>query len=121
MIEHLLAADREAEATAAAPTTIDPIQQTTAEGLKDALRRQSVDREMTKNCLRFLGQPMGRSLHVKLRRVHESWADARDAQALLTALSLMAERFGKDRAGRDAASPLRREDLRLICFDFVTG
>lgn len=121
VIEHLLAADREAEARAAAPTTVDPIQQTIAEELKDALRRQSVDREMTKNCLRFLGQPMGRSLHVKLRRVHESWADGRDDQALLSALSLMAERFGKDRAGRDAASPLRREDLRLICFELVTG
>jgi len=32
-----------------------------------------------------------------------------------------AERFGKDRVGRDAASPLRREDLRLICFELVTG
>ena len=67
------------------------------------------------------GQPMGRSLHLKLKKAHESWADGRDDQALLTAVSLLAEQFGKDRSPRDAASPLRREDLQLICFELVTG
>ncbi len=121
VIEHLLASQREVEARAAAPTTVDPIQQTVAEELKDALRRQTVDRELAKSCLRFLGQPMGRSLHLKLKKAHESWADGRDDQALLTAVSLLAEQFGKDRSPRDAASPLRREDLQLICFELVTG
>ena len=32
-----------------------------------------------------------------------------------------AEQFGKDRSQRDAAVPLRRDDLQLICFEFVTG
>ena len=59
MIEHILASQREVEAKAAAPTTVDPIQQTMAEELKDALRRQTVDREAAKTCIRFLGQPMG--------------------------------------------------------------
>jgi len=59
VIQHILSAEREVEAKAAAPTTVDPIQQTITEELKDALRRQTVDRELAKTCIRFLGQPMG--------------------------------------------------------------
>lgn len=121
VVARLLASEREVEARAAAPTTVDPIQQTVAEELKDALRRQTVDREPTKNCLRFLGQPMGRSLHLKLKKTHEWWADSRDDQALLTADSILADQFGRDRSPRNVVSSLRREDLQLICFEFVTG
>ncbi len=121
VIAQLLASEREVEARAAAPTTVDAIQQTVAEELKDALRRQTVDRELTKNCLRFLGQPMGRSLHVKLKKTHEAWAEGRDDQTLLTAVSILADQFGKGPSRQKVAASLCREDLQLICFDFVTG
>ena len=67
VIEHILAADREAEAKAAAPIAVDPIQQTVSEEIKDAIRRRTVDREKAKTCISFLGQPMGRALHAKLK------------------------------------------------------
>ena len=41
VIEQILAAEREAEAKAAAPTAVDPIQQTVTEELKNALRRRA--------------------------------------------------------------------------------
>ena len=72
VIEHILAAEREAEAKAAAPTAVDPIQQTVTEEIKDAIRRRTVDREKAKTCIGFLGQPMGRALHVKLREAFEA-------------------------------------------------
>src|SRR5439155_8537178 len=73
VIEHILAADREAEAKAAAPTAVDPIQQTVSEEIKDAIRRRSVDREKAKSCISFLSHPIGRTLHVKLKIARESW------------------------------------------------
>jgi hypothetical protein len=121
VLEHVFASHREVQAKAAAPATVDPIQQTVAEELKDALRRQTVDRERTKNSLRFLGQPMGRSIHVKLRKAYESWSDGRDDQQLLAVVSTLAEEFAKDRPPPDSARVTRREDLQLICFEYLTG
>lgn len=121
VIAHILASEREVEAKAAAASTVDPIQQSVAEELKDALRRQTVDRELAKNRIRFLGQPMGRSLHAKLKRAYETFTEARDDDALLTAVSLLAEEFGKERPSAGTASAIRREDLELICFEYVTG
>jgi hypothetical protein len=118
---HILASEREVEAKAAAPTTVDPIQQTVAEELKDALRRQTVDRELAKNCIRFLGQPMGRSLHAKLKRAYEAFAQSRGDDALLTAVSVLADEFGKDRPTMVHPITLLRENLELICFEYVTG
>lgn len=121
VIDHILASEREVEAKSAAPTTVDPIQQTVAEELKDALRRQTVDRELAKNCIRFLGQPMGRSLHAKLKRAYEAFTQSRDDDAMLAAVAVLADEFGKDRPSTGASAVMRREDLELICFEYVTG
>jgi superfamily II DNA or RNA helicase len=120
VIEDILSTEREAEARAAAPTTVDPIQQTVTEELKDAIRRRTADRDLAKRCLTFLGQPMGRALHVKLRSAYESWSDARDDNALLAAVALLADQFGKERPMPSGARRLQREDLELICFDHVS-
>jgi hypothetical protein len=121
VVQHIMASEREVEARAAAPITVDPIQQTMAEELKDALRRQTVDRDLAKTCIRFLSQPMGRSLHVKLRRAHQSWPESRDDNALLTAVGILAEEFGKDQPVVEGSGSARREDLELICFEYVSG
>ena len=121
VIEHILAANREAEAKAAAPTTVDSIQQTVAEELKDSIRRRTVDRELAKVCLGFLGQPMGRSLHLKLHEASESWTESKDDTVLLSTIAGLAERFGKGRTPTIDMKRLRREDLELICFERVTG
>ena len=71
VIENILNAEQEAEAKAAAPTAVDPIQQTVTEELKNSLRRRTIDREQAKACIAFLGQAMGRSLHVKLKEAYE--------------------------------------------------
>jgi superfamily II DNA or RNA helicase/HKD family nuclease len=120
VIEHILAADREAEAKAAAPIAVDPIQQTVSEEIKDAIRR-TVDRDQAKACLNFLGQPMGRALHVKLRAAQETWKESRDDAALVEEVVLLAERFGKQRAAEGAVKRLSREDLELICFEHVSA
>jgi superfamily II DNA or RNA helicase len=121
VIEHILAADREAEAKAAAPTAVDPIQQTVSEEIKDAIRRRSVDREKAKACISFLGQPMGRALHAKLKATQESWKESGDDAALVDEVVILAEQFGKQQAGNGTVKRLCREDLELICFEYVSG
>jgi superfamily II DNA or RNA helicase len=121
VIEHILAADRKAEAKAAAPTAVDPIQQTVSEEIKDAIRRRSVDREKAKTCITFLGQPMGRALHAKLKTAHEGWKASRDDATLVEEVLTLSEQFGKQRTDDAPLKRLRREDLELICFEYVTG
>lgn len=121
VIEHIVSADREAEARAAAPPTIDPIQQIVSEDLKDALRRQSVDRNIAKETIRFLSQPMGRAVHKKLKDAHQEWTASCDDSGLLDAVSALAAEFSKERPFTDVKGTLRREELTLICFEYVTG
>ncbi len=121
VIEHILDADREAEARAAAPTTVDPIQQSVGEEIKDALRRRTVDRERAKACISFLGQPMGRALHARLKTVQEEWKASGADATLVEKVALLAEQFGKQRATDGAVRRLRREDLELICFEYVSA
>jgi len=119
--QHILAADLEAEARAAVPTAVDPIQQTVSEEIKDAIRRRTVDRDSAKNCIVFLGQPMGRALHVKLKAAHEAWKDSRKDAELVQEVLTLAEQFGKQKPADTSVRRLRREDLELICFEYVSG
>jgi superfamily II DNA or RNA helicase len=126
VIEQILSAEREVEAKATSPPTVDPIQQVVSEELKDALRRQSVDRAVAKTCIQFLGQPMGRSLHKKLKDAHDGWAASHDDVALLDAVAVLAAEFSKERPRSQAPAwergpGMRREDLSLVCFEYVTG
>ena len=121
VIEHILAADREAEAKAAAPIAVDPIQQTVSEEIKDAIRRRSVDREQAKTCVNFLGQPMGRALHAKLKAAFDGWKTSGDDASLVDGVAALAEQFGKQKPAELSMKRLSREDLELICFEYVSA
>ena len=43
--------------------------------------------------MNFLGQPMGRSLHGKLRGVQEGWKDSGDDASLVEEVSVLAKQF----------------------------
>jgi superfamily II DNA or RNA helicase len=121
VIDQILSADREVEAKAVAANVVDPIQQTVTEEIKDAIRRNSVDRNVAKRCISFLGQPMGASLHKKLRAANEAWKQARDDAALLRELAALADEFSKVRPPAENGKTLGPSDLELICFEYVTA
>jgi len=121
VIDHILRAERETEAKAAAPKTVDPAQQAVAEELKNALRRATVEREATKAAIRYLGQPMGRFAIKRLKAAHAEWASGRNDAALIAAVRSLAADFGKAAIYEYDAPTLSREDLRLICFEYVSG
>src|SRR5207237_1383554 len=123
VIEHILAAEREAEAKAAAPTAVDPIQQTVTETLKDAIRRRSVEREAAKVCIGFLSQAMGKALPARLRSAYDALCDVKGSSPFVVGgllgwrrrfvllgifrplgepLHAHPERFGQPQEGRQA-------------------
>lgn len=121
VIDHILSAERAADAKAAAPPTVDPIQQVLTEQLKDSLRRQTVDRDVAKNAIRFLRQPMGRSLHQKLKDLHQGWQSSRSDVELVDSVCALAAEFSKERSSPGSTGDLKREDLKLICFEYITS
>jgi hypothetical protein len=121
VIDQILGAELEAEAKAAAPTAVDPIQQAVTEELKNSLRRRSIDREQAKLCIAFLGQPMGRALHVRLREIYGEWAASCDDVGLLSAICVLADRFAKDRYPAASFKRFAREDLDLICYEYLSA
>jgi SNF2 family DNA or RNA helicase len=121
VIDRILSADREVEAKAVAANAVDPIQQSVTEEIKDAIRRNAVDRSVAKRCIGFLGQPMGASLHKKLRAANEAWKQARDDAALLQEVAALADEFSKVRPTAENGKILRPTDLELICFEYVTA
>jgi hypothetical protein len=85
------------------------------------LRRGKVDREAAKQCITFLGQAMGISLHKRLRQVNDQWNQSRDDAALIGDVAILAEEFSKGRPQLAQPRDVRREDLELICCDYVTA
>jgi hypothetical protein len=92
-----------------------------SEEIKDAIRRRTVDREKAKICINFLGQAMGRALHVKLKAAQEAWKTSGHDTTLVAEVVVLAEQFGKQRATDRIIKRLCREDLELICFEHVSG
>jgi tetratricopeptide (TPR) repeat protein len=69
----------------------------------------------------FLGQPMGKALHIKLRSAYEAWSESRDDKTLVSEVASLAERFGKEKPVQPQASRLGKENLELICFEYVSS
>src|SRR5205807_1050358 len=93
---------------------------TLSEEIEDAIRRRTVDREMAKACITFLGQPMGRALHTKLKAVHEAWKEPKDDSTLVEEVASLSEHFGKQKHEDGTVKRLSREDLEFICFEYVS-
>lgn len=121
VIQHILAGDREAAAKAAAPTTVDPIQQVVSEQLKDFVRKQSVDRDLAKAGIRFLNQPMGKSIHAKLKAAYERWRAALEDQSLCEELKGLSDEFTRESRVGLESKKLARESLKLVCFEMLTA
>jgi hypothetical protein len=70
--------------------------------------------------IRFLAKPAQSVLVKELRAAYRRFQQNGKVNELIAAAGALAERYGgseprRDRIGR----PLRREDLRLICFDHL--
>jgi hypothetical protein len=86
------------------------------EEIKDAIRRRTVDREKAKVGISFLGQPMGRALHAKLKTANESWKNSRDDTTLVAEVVTLSEQLGKQGPGDSLPKRLNRQDLDLLSF-----
>lgn len=124
VIEDILQSEEEKRALEMAPRSVDPIQQTVATALQSYLNHPDVNRSEAIEVIRFLNQPMLAVQVRKLRQIHREFQNKSDVKFLLSALEELRKASGSEPVTKQPAEKskqLRREDLRLICFDVLTS
>jgi superfamily II DNA or RNA helicase len=118
-IQSIVHSSEQQAAAQTAPRALDPIQQTVATILQQALNRPDVDRTDAVESIRFLSRP---AMRVHIRRLRDSvkrYRADQDVGALLESLRSIRATAGTGDIQVANLSRVQREDLRLICFDFV--
>jgi hypothetical protein len=121
VIEDILKSHEKQQALQAAPKTVDPLQQTVATVVQGYLNHPDVKRGEAIEAIRFLSQPMP-SVQVKeLRRHYQRYQADNLFGPLLDGVLGMRHRYGvgEPRAKESPRFELKRENLRLICFDHL--
>jgi len=121
VIEDILQSEEERRALEVAPRSVDPIQQTVATALQSYLNHPDVDRHQAIEAIRFLNQPMLAVQVRKLRQTYRDFQSKGDIKLLLAAVEELRKNVGGEESRKEgsATKSLKREDLRLICFDLL--
>jgi len=126
VIEDILKSVQAQRAMEVAPRSTDPIQQTVATLLQSYLNHPDVNRRTAIELIRTLNQPMFNVQLSALRKAYKAFQGHKGVKHLLSDLAEL--QAATDNANGTPASStgltapnLTRDDLRLICFDVVSG
>ena len=123
-VEDILRSFQQQKALEQAPRTVEPIQQTVATTLQGYINHPDIDRQQIIQAIKLLNEPMLRVRIKQLREAYNEFQNAEDVNEFLNVIGEVIGDSGPDPTteGPDArVRSLKREDLRLICFDLVSG
>ncbi len=95
------------------------VQQAVITALRGYLNSPGVQRSDVREVMKLLNQPMIHSNVRKLRQGYEELQKNRDVGKLLTALKELEGTSSTVDSGQSSIAGLTKEDLHLVCFDFV--
>lgn len=124
VIADILRSSAERQAMEVVPRTIDSVQQTVATAIQGYLNHPEIDRGEAIELIRFLNQPMLGVQIKELRAALRAFKAAGQVKELMeTVRKLRSAIMEPTEPTYDVGSrrALQREDLRLICFEFVNG
>ncbi len=123
IIEHILKTYHEKVALESVPKVIDPIQQTLATTIQNYLNHPDVDRKEALEIIKYLNQPMPGTQVKELRKIYKEFQEKAVPKALVEKVTAMREKYGTLSAEISSTERfnLKREDLNLICFDYLCG
>src|SRR2546421_1484320 len=106
-----------------APKLLDPIQQTIATTLRGYINSPAVSRKEVIAAIQRLNEPQPGVYIRALRKAYEAFTANSQIDELLTAVkSISSSTATPDAAASPESksrSPVKREDLKLICFDYI--
>ena len=108
-----------------APRTLDPIQQTIATTIQSYINHPDIDRGGAIAAIKFLNEPRLAIQIKELREIYKAFTKDGQAKQLIDKISHMIKKTGVNEKrettlATSSRSNLQREDLHLICFDFVS-
>ncbi len=119
VIESILQASVEQVAVEEAPPVLDPIQQTIATTLRSYINNPAVSRKEIITAIQKLAEPQP-GVHIKaLRKAYETFTQDGKFDELLAAVKALGTTVSGADAGGENKALVKREDLRLICFDYI--
>jgi hypothetical protein len=122
VIADIVRSSEEQVAIEAAPKSVDPVQSKIKIILSDAMNNPNFDRSEMIKLRRFIDQPMP-NVHIRtLRDAYRQYSAGGQIGALIEVVKSVKGKTGElsplpSASGSSAA--IRREDLYLICFDYV--
>ena len=120
VIADILASVQEQQAMEAAPKVLDPLQQTVITLLRSYLNSPAVKRADVREAMQRLRQPMTHTAVRELRVAYERFQEDLEIQALVAFIHKPAHSDAGSTKGTDEpVVRLSREDLHLVCFDYV--
>jgi len=120
VLDDILRSVQEQEAVEAAPKIVDPIQQAVITVLRGYLSSPVIKRQDIKDAMQRLSQPMTHTSVKSLRKYYEEFLRRKEIQVLVKDIQeLQGQSSAPDRLLESGGALLRREDLHLICFDFI--
>jgi hypothetical protein len=122
VIENILRSEEEKKAIESAPKIVDPSQQLVATILQEYLNHPEMNRSELVGLIGFLSQPFPRIYGKKLREIYKEFSEERDIGKLVDGVKKLKTESGKEErtAPQKDSQHLRREDLHLICFDYLS-
>lgn len=126
VVDSILEAVGKQKALEVAPKTIDPIQQTLATVLQGYMNHPDFDRQICIDIIRFLNQPMMTFQIRACRQAYRKFQTSKDVKELMLSIDHIKSEYSTDRTSSEdnksvKLEGIKREDLRLICFDIVTS
>jgi superfamily II DNA or RNA helicase len=123
VIASIVQASTEQLAVEEAPRLLDPIQQTIATTLRGYINNPAVSRKEVIAAIQRLSEPQPGVYIKTLRKAYEAFSTNGQIDELLTVVKSIGTGVvtpDESKTGSsDSKSPVRREDLKLICFDYV--
>ena len=120
VIGDILGSVREQLAVEAAPRILDPLQQTVITLLRSYLNSPAAKRTEVREAMQRLRSPMTHAAIRDLRRVFEQFNGDQDIVPVIgCVLAMDAVGGDSESSGPEARRPLTREDLHLVCFDYI--
>lgn len=112
---------QEQAAVEAAPTIVEPIQQTVTAVLRQHLNNPGIPRKDVLAALGTLGQPATRLVRKQLKTAYETFVVDGDVTQLLAAVASNNPGENEpDAPASDTTKPtLTAEDLHLVCWEYV--
>jgi superfamily II DNA or RNA helicase len=120
IIESIVQSSQERQAMEAAPKQVDPIQKILITLLQEQMNNPALARRDLLDLIKFLGQPMANVYVRDLRQAYEAYSAGRELGVLLERIREIQIAVGEIEVKSDESVPaVRREDLHLVCFDYV--